>query len=202
MSQKRIIFTGKAAARMKFVAAAATEPGAAAANSIGTLEGYALVWSTPSTDRGGYKVVLAPDSAKFQAQVHALYHHDFAGGPLGDLAGGTLRLAPDAYGVKCEIDLPNTTLGRDVAELVRTGRVGGMSFAMTGNVVGSMDDGSGEPIYTATSYEVDEVTVTAIPAFESTSIAPKQEIADEMAKKQHRAQYHRLQQLKLATMKL
>lgn len=129
------------------------------------LRGYALVWNVPSSDRGGYKVRLKPGSAKFTPNVHALYHHEFHA-VLGDTESGTLRvLPPDDYGVPVEIDLPDTSLGRDVAELVRTRRVRGMSFAMVDEPRGTTVTENGQKILDVDNFEVDEVTVTAIPAF-------------------------------------
>jgi len=48
---------------------------------------------------------------------------------LGRTASGTLRLREDDVGLAVEIDLPDTALGRDVAELVRRRDLAGMSFA-------------------------------------------------------------------------
>lgn len=158
----------------------------ARAGAIGTLTGYALVWHVLSDDRGGYKVRLAPGSAKFAAQVHALRHHDYRD-PLGDLHTRTLRIFPDSYGVKVEIDLPNTSVGRDMIELVRAQRVKGMSFSMV-SLPWTMDGygriaeipgksrvtiEQGEKIATALAYTVGEVTVTAAPSFIDTTIDVK-----------------------------
>src|SRR5690554_4679076 len=82
-----------------------------------TLTGYALVWNALSDDRGGYRVRLKPDSAKFATPTLALFQHNFRD-VIGNTENGTLRIMPDTFGVKVEIDLPDTTTGRDVAELV------------------------------------------------------------------------------------
>src|SRR4051794_35329209 len=122
---KRTIYTGATDAKLTFAAAPEGDTG-----TIGTLTGYAMVWGVLSSDRGGYKVRLQPDSATPTPLTHAYYHHEATRGPLGDTATNTLRISPDTYGVKVEIDLPNTSVGRDTLELVRTGRARGMSFAM------------------------------------------------------------------------
>ena len=136
-----------------------------------TLSGYALVWNVLSSDRGGYQVRLLPGSAKFAAQTLALYHHDFQN-VLGNTANGSLRIAQDSFGVKVEIDLPNTTAGRDVMELVRGKYVNGMSFAMVDSPQGKTVTENGKTILDASAYTVDEVTITPIPAFAETSIKP------------------------------
>src|SRR5688572_29721693 len=116
MSSERTIYTGADDARLTFADAAPD------AEHVGTVKGYAIVWNVPSSDRGGYRVRLRPGSAKFTANVHALFHHEFRD-VLGDTTSGTLRILPaDAYGIAIEVDLPRTQLGRDVWELVKTRR--------------------------------------------------------------------------------
>jgi uncharacterized protein len=137
----------------------------------GVLTGYALVWNQKSTDRGGFKVLLAPNSAQFESATFALWNHDY-NAPLARTDAGSLTLTNDDYGVKADITLPNTSTGRDVAELVRTGIVKGMSFGMLldGAKFTTAKDSVGDEVDTFTSYGVDEVTITPIPAFVGTSI--------------------------------
>jgi uncharacterized protein len=169
---KRIVFTADAGLAVK--AADTTSP-----DSCGKLVGYAMKWNTLSTDRGGYKVRLMPGSAQFADTTHALYHHELTGGPLGDTQSKTLKIEPDDQGVKVSIDLPNTTLGKDVYELVRTGRIAGMSFAMTEEPQFFASKEDGQKIQNCTKFTVDDVTVTAIPAFTDTSIGVVNEDADD-----------------------
>src|SRR4051794_26563374 len=118
-NRRRLVFN--ADARFSLKKADAATPG-----KIATLTGYAIVWNALSSDRGGFKVRLLPGSAKFTPNVFALWHHDFSK-PLADTASATLRITPDDFGVKVEIDLPDTSAGRDAEELVETKRVRGMS---------------------------------------------------------------------------
>lgn len=140
-----------------------------------TLKGYPILWNVASSDRGGYVVKLAPNSALFTAPVMALFHHNFAA-PLGTTDNGTLRIgAADDKGVPIEIDLNMaTSIGRDVAAWVDRGDIKGMSFAMANgfeSYTESKEDGM--TVVTCQKYTVDEVTVTGIPAFAQTSIAVK-----------------------------
>jgi hypothetical protein len=204
---KRIIFTKGDHAKVEFVAAPE-----GTADSIGTIKGYALVWNVLSSDRGGYKVRLLPGSAKFTSTVHALYHHEWTGGPLGDTQTNTLRILPaDDYGIPVEIDLPDTTNGRDTLELVRTGRMTGMSFAMIGKPTSHETEEDGETVLNAEAYEVDEVTVTALPAFTQTVVAvkpdpePEQLSADKKnpeSGKESARQSRKLSELRLSVLKL
>lgn len=141
-----------------------------------TLSGYALVWNALSSDRGGYKVRLMPNSATFASPTLALYHHDFRD-VIGNSENGTLRYAPDNHGVKVEIDLPDTQMGRDTLELVEKGYVKGMSFAMVSAPDGKAVRENGEEIFQAEKYIVDEVSITPIPAFTQAQIGVKGEFA-------------------------
>lgn len=156
-----------------------------------TLTGYALVWNVLSSDRGGYVVRLLPDSATFTPRVLAFWNHD-SRDTIGSTSNGTLRLTTDQYGVKVEIDLPDTTAGRDLAVLVERGDIVGMSFGMTDTPEGERVTENGQAILNASRYVVDEVTVTAIPAFTQSSIAVKPQ-AVYAALNRQRLQMQRLQ---------
>lgn len=74
-------------------------------------------------DPGAFTEVLrSPDT-----DVRALFNHD-PNQILGRQSAGNLRLSVDSQGLEFEVDLPNTTLGNDVRELVRTGLITGASF--------------------------------------------------------------------------
>lgn len=143
-----------------------------------TLKGYPICWNVLSSDRGGYKVRLAPGSAKFTTPCLALYGHDF-NKPLGNTANGSLRILPaDDYGIPVEIDLPDTTSGNDCAEEVEDGYTRGMSFSMANGFEEATDsveviDGVETKVKTVTKFTVDEVTVTIVPAFVETTIEIK-----------------------------
>jgi HK97 family phage prohead protease len=191
---KRIVFTSTP--RLTLSRTTRTKPGttfvnnsageAMAANvekpeSVATLSGYAMVWGAVSSDRGGYKVRLLPNSATFTTPTFALYHHEFAN-VIGNTANNTLRIIPDDTGVRVEIDLPDTCTGRDVEELVEGGYVGGMSFSMVTAPEGNETVEAGETILNVTGFVCDEVTVTPIPAFVATSIEVAEDNEPEMSK--------------------
>lgn len=174
-----------------------------------TLSGYAIVWNELSDDRGCYKVKLAPGSALFATPCFALHNHDF-NQVIGNTANKTLRIMPDTYGVKVEIDLPDTTVGNDVAELVEDGYVAGMSFSMAkGFEKYQTDETDDTTVITVQQFTCDEVTVTAIPAFTGTSIdlvtpeePPAPPAADDTDDTDARKESARLDRLRLDFAKL
>jgi len=62
-----------------------------------------------------------------ELNVLALIDHDKSR-MLGRTKSGTLRLSVDDYGLKYEIDIPNTTLGRDIKEMINRGDYAESSF--------------------------------------------------------------------------
>jgi HK97 family phage prohead protease len=152
-----------------------------------TLKGYAIVWNVLSTDRyaadgSTYKVRLIPGSASFTTPCRALYEHE-APRLIGITSNGSLRLLPaDQIGIPFEADLPDTTTGRDVAELVEDEYLSGMSFTMAKGFEDSFTTTeNGQKVINATKYTVDEITVCADPAFLDSSVALKDSVAEEQA---------------------
>ena len=102
------------------------------AGSIGTLVGYAAKFNKLSRNLGGFVEQIAPTafnkSLADGVRVMARYNHKDAA-LLGTTDAGTLRLNVDEVGLLYEIDLPDTTAGRDVAALAARGDVRFSSFA-------------------------------------------------------------------------
>jgi HK97 family phage prohead protease len=198
--KKRILFNNDA----RFQLTTATS---AVGDTLTTLSGYALVWNVLSSDRGGYFVRLLPGSATFLSPTFALFNHDY-GAPLARNDDGTLRITEDDYGVKVEIDVPNTTLGRDLQTLIARQTIRGMSFAMVPGGDSETSTEDGREIITFSKFEADEVTITAIPAFDETSIIVEPgtvetiEIPDNLLQlkdyqKEMTKQYQKLEQYRL-----
>jgi uncharacterized protein len=93
------------------------------------LTGYAARFNQRSEPLGGFVEEIAPGAfANVLAQdVRALFNHD-PSKVLGRTTNGTLRLAEDQYGLRYDIDLPDTPTGAEVYELVRRGDVSQSSF--------------------------------------------------------------------------
>jgi HK97 family phage prohead protease len=134
-----------------------------------TLSGYAAVFDSPTligsfsevVKKGAFTRSLSSQEAP---KITAIYEHN----PehlLGRLGSNTLRLWEDDKGLRFELDLPSTTLGNDVAELVKRGDLAGCSF---GFIVRSEN-------WTDTTREIldvdlFEITITSQPAYDATSV--------------------------------
>jgi HK97 family phage prohead protease len=150
-----------------------TKPVRRAGASIGTVSGYAAVFDTPSHDMGGWRESIAPGAfaAALRSPTHpilALYDHEI-GHLLGSTAAATLTLAEDTVGLRFSIDLPNTSMGRDVLALVQRGDLAGASFGFTLDAkrgtqwVKGRDGGAMQVIRAVKSLR--EISVVALPAY-------------------------------------
>lgn len=102
----------------------------AAADGSPIAAGYAAVFGRRSVDLGGFTEIVAPGAftkTVTEADVLGLYEHDERA-LLGRTSAGTLRLVIDEHGLAYEIDLPDTSTGRDVGELLRRTDLRGSSF--------------------------------------------------------------------------
>lgn len=134
-----------------------------------TLYGYAARFNQP-TSLGSFSEIIAPGAFKRTlagddaAKIRAIYEHD-SRSLLGRAGSGSLRLSEDDVGLAFELDLPDTQLGRDVATLVKRGDLNGCSFGF----IATGDTWQGET-RTVTDVELHEITITATPAYDTTSV--------------------------------
>jgi HK97 family phage prohead protease len=133
-----------------------------------TFTGYASVFNSPSEDLGGFVEYVAPGAFKRSLQsrneVKLLWNHD-AGEPLASLRGGTMQLVEDERGLKVTASLPQTSRGKDVAELLRTKVIDSMSFGF--NVIKDSWARDGKT-RTLESVRLFEVSIVSFPAYEAT----------------------------------
>ena len=149
-----------------------------------TFEGYAAVFNSPSeplpfTER------IAPGafrrSLRSRNDIKLLWNHD-TGSVLGSTRAATLSLTEDSYGLKVRAELPNTTLGRDTAELLRRGDVDSMSFGFS--VPAGGDDWSSDGTErTLRSVRLHEVSIVAFPAYSATAGTTSVRGLDSIAKR-------------------
>jgi hypothetical protein len=93
------------------------------------VRGYAIVFNELSEDLGGFREIIEPSAVDRtfaeQIDVRALVDHDPAK-VIGRKTADTLRLVKDDRGLFVEIDVPKTTAGDDILELVSRRDVSGM----------------------------------------------------------------------------
>lgn len=99
---------------------------------LGVLTGYAAVFNRMSQNLGGFVEQVDPGafnkSIADAVRVLARYNHD-DNHLLGTTDAQTLRLEIDGTGLRYEVDLPDTSSGRDVAALAKRGDLVKSSFA-------------------------------------------------------------------------
>jgi uncharacterized protein len=134
-----------------------------------TFAGYAWRYNSPSlplpfTER------IAPGaftrSLKSRADIRAYVNHNDEL-LLGSTRAKTLRIEDRADGGYVEIDLPDTTWGRDIRTLTERGDIQGMSFGFSTVRDDWSDDGTERTLVEAKIWEVS--VVTGVPAYPATS---------------------------------
>lgn len=149
-----------------------------------TFRGYAAVFNSPSEPLP-FIETIAPGafrrSLNTGREVRAFVNHD-TGQVLATTRNDTLRLVEDARGLLVEADLPDTTAGRDLAELVRTGTVHSMSFGFSVPRGGDAwsEDRSSRELREVILHEVSVVTgFPAYPATEGATVRTAENDVDE-----------------------
>ena len=135
-----------------------------------TAIGYAAVFDSLSQSLGGFVERILPGAFRStlkQSDVTALFNHD-ANNLLGRSSAGTLRLAEDDKGLRYEVDLPFTTLGRDVAELLRRRDLIGSSFGFRTIADSWGETEDGYPLRTLSEVALRDVGPVVYPAYSDT----------------------------------
>jgi len=138
-----------------------------------TFTGYAIRYNSRSEDMGFREIILpgaVSRSLKSRNEIKAFVNHN-TDNVLGSTRAGTLRLDDDAKGLLAEIDLPDTTYGRDLSISVKRGDVSGMSFGFS--VPQGGDEWSADfRTRTISELRLHEVSpVTGFPAYRATTAA-------------------------------
>ena len=136
------------------------------------LEGYAALFNSRSENLGGFTETIQPgafrSSLKARNDIKLLWNHDTSA-VMGSTRAGTLVLTEDERGLRVSATLPNTTHGRDAAELVRRGDVTGFSFGFSMPARGGDEWNSEGSERVLKSVRLHEVSLTPFPAYTSTN---------------------------------
>ena len=151
------------------------------------ITGYAAVFNSKTTIGDWFTEIIEPGafarSLSENGDIRALFNHNWDN-VLGRTKSGTLRLEEDNRGLKFEIELPNTSVARDLAESMSRGDINQCSFGFW--ITEETWDYSIEPA-SRTIHEVElyEISVVSIPAYDDTeaSLVRSKEIDKEVEKR-------------------
>lgn len=138
-----------------------------------TVVGHAAVFGQVAQIRGGYEAIAPTafdDVLGRPDDVVALRDHN-PSMLLGRRSAGTLRLSTDDEGLAFELDLPDTSYGRDVRELINRGDLRGASFGFVPgkDELGHAPDGRQLRTHTSIGRLLD-VSVVTLPAYDGTDV--------------------------------
>lgn len=137
-----------------------------------TIGGYVTKFNTMSENLGFFREVreqVAPGAFKKtlkEDDIRAFWNHN----PdiiLGRNTNGTLKLKEDETGLAFDLDLPDTTAGRDAFISIERGDVTGMSFGfmVRGEEIDRGEDEKSPIIRTLTDVQLFEVSPVIFPAY-------------------------------------
>ena len=140
------------------------------------ISGYAAVFNRLSVPLWGFREKIAPGAFKNSLasgkNIFALWNHD-SNHPVGSTGGGQLKLEEDEKGLRFELEPIDTTAGRDLSEMIRSGVVKGVSFGFR---VIKQEWDEADPkniIRTLVENDLFEVSPTPFPAYPQTSVSAR-----------------------------
>jgi len=138
------------------------------------ITGYAVVYGQMSAPIFDFREVIEPGAfsdSVADGDVRALWQHG-PGDVLGRTASGTLRLFDESLGVRFELDVPDTQVGRDAYESIRRRDVDGMSFGfkVLPNGMTWSEETDGTLVRRVTNGTLYEISPVTWPAYEATSV--------------------------------
>jgi HK97 family phage prohead protease len=133
-----------------------------------SFSGYAALFNEPSLPLP-FTEIVKPGAFKRSLQsrnrMMLLWNHDTSN-PLASTRNGSLQLTEDARGLKVTATLPQTSLGRDLSVLVKSGVIDAMSFGFSVKRDSWSQDGNTRYLEDVSLYEV---SLVSTPAYEQTS---------------------------------
>ncbi len=155
------------------------------------VEGYSIVFNQRSrvlydrTQRKYFIEVIDPRSVTIDflnnQDIKFVFNHSNDALMARSIFGsGTLRYTVDDYGVKYSFEMPNTTVGNDVLEMIRRGDVFGCSFAFTYAKDGVRDEKKdGQNLRTVIKMDsIHDFSIVVDPAYLGTYVVSKRAFED------------------------
>lgn len=131
--------------------------------------GYAAVFNSPTLLWEGLEEKISPGAfsrALSNSDVRCLFDHDW-GKVLGRSKSGTLHLEEDDHGLKFEVELPNTTVAKDLIESMKRGDINQCSFGFVPTEE-NWDYNCDPVLRTINEVELFEVSIVSLPAYQDT----------------------------------
>jgi HK97 family phage prohead protease len=157
-------------------------------DGVRTIIGYAAKFGKISQDLGGFREIIDPkafEKVVNSADVRGLKNHD-PGQLLGRTKSGTMRLTTDETGLRYEIDIPNTQIGRDLVTEIERGDIDGSSFSFTTEADG-WDETTNPPTRTLYSVrDLFDVGPVTYPAYLDTEASVRMFLHHQEARAQER----------------
>ena len=156
-----------------------------------TVRGTAIVYynSTPETQcqpygNDTYERIMpgaCESISRSKRSIIATYDHK----ELLGRTPGTLSLTATPHGLDFCLNLPNTSRGRDVKELIERGDITGCSFTAKPGY-STISNEQGKRIVNIRSLDISEIALVVNPYYTATSIARSKDWHDELEREQER----------------
>jgi len=139
------------------------------------VSGYVVRWEKLSEEMYGFREKVAKGAfAKSLSErgVFSFWNHN-SDIVLGSTRNDTLKVEEDDKGLKFELNLPDTTAGKDARTLIKRGDVKGMSFGFATNIDEWDESNPTKVIRTLKEVRLYEVSPTPMPAYPQSSVAAR-----------------------------
>ena len=134
------------------------------------LTGRAVPFNELSEDLGGFRERIAPGAFDLNVRdIKALWSHDTSR-VIGSTRVKTLKLEEKSSGIDFELDLPDTTTGRDAATTIERGDVDGVSFGFIVHQ-DTFEQIDGDVVRTVLRGDLIEISPVAFPAYSQTDVS-------------------------------
>jgi HK97 family phage prohead protease len=142
-----------------------------------TLVGYGAVFGKPSQDLGGFTEIIEPDAFNrtlgHGGDVLCCVNHD-PNQLLGRSMSGTMKLSVDDVGLRYEVQVPDTSVGRDALAMAERGDLFGSSFSFSVKAAGERwEQVEGRNVRYLTEVALYELGPVVSPAYLDTTVAAR-----------------------------
>lgn len=137
------------------------------------VSGYAAVFNSKANIGDWFEEVISPGAfsraLSENGDIRALFNHNWDH-VLGRTKSGTLLLNEDEQGLKFEVELPNTSVARDLVTSMERGDINQCSFLFYATDE-AWDYNVEPPLRTVNELDLYEISIVSLPAYEDTEAA-------------------------------